>query len=453
MKRDIAFEKGLPAALDYEKLILGAILSGGANYQLASGVLAPEDFTTERHRRIFLRAGELYAAGSPLTVHSVGLALRDLGELEPDGVSYLIGLTDGVPALTDPSVDHYCSVIKDKSALRRVILIGHRLQQRCYDGGESPTAIIASESEALRGVEECKAIKPTLLSFSDVLEAHGGLNAYGQSGQPGIETPWPSLNRIIGGFQPGQMITIAGLTGVGKSAAALQIGMHAAARGIGVALFSLEMSAKEILDRAACGSAAIDSKKLERGALSDAERYRFQQAMAELVEQPLWISDSSACTLPAIHLALRKHIHKHPVGLLIIDYLQLLQTIGRQENRTQQIAEISRGIKLAAREFNLPVVVLAQFNRGPAVEKREPQLHDLRESGSIEQDSDKVIFLHVKNKPAHDAPLEVSMIVAKQRNGKSRKYIDLVFVERYARFEECAKGVDEAQMAFTGSAA
>jgi replicative DNA helicase len=136
-----------------------------------------------------------------------------------------------------------------------------------------------------------------------------------------------------------------------------------------------------------------------------------------------------------MHLALRKHIQRHRIGLLIIDYLQLMQTTGSKENRTQEVTEISRGMKLAAREFNVPVIVLAQFNRGPAATKREPELHDLRDSGSIEQDSDKVIFLHRK------ADLETSMIVAKQRNGKSRKYVDLLFVERHTRFEELEKGI------------
>ena len=196
------------------------------------------------------------------------------------------------------------------------------------------------------------------------------------------------------------------------------------------------MSAPDILKRAACSRAGIDSKKLERGGLSEIERKKFASAMDELLRFPTWIDDTTSCTLPAMHAALRKHIQKHPVGLLIIDYLQLMQTIGRKENRTQEVKEISRGIKLAAREFNIPVIVLAQFNRRPAAENREPALHDLRESGSIEQDSDKVIFLHPKSKAAQDGTLEVSMMVAKQRDGKSRKYIDLFFLERYARFEE-----------------
>jgi|SRR5579862_577609 len=440
MIHDTAFEKGLPASVISEQFVLGALLDG-AEYQLVAGILQTEDFTEERHRRIFCRIGELYSAGNPITAHSVGVELQRQSQLEAFGVSYLIELTEGLPTPPGPSLDYHCAVLREKSLLRRIIRNSENLCQRCYLGDQSGE-VLASANEMFSQIEGETAANPTLRSFGEILEAHGGLNAYSKSGEGGIQTPWSSLNRIIGGFLPGQMITIAGLTGTGKSAAALQIAQGAAEKqGIGVALFSLEMCAKEIFDRAVCSRSGIDSKKLERGALSQDERYKFQRAAAELIDLPIWIDDATACTLPAMHLALRKHIQKHQVGLLIIDYLQLMQTTGRKENRTQEVTEISRGMKLAAREFSIPVIVLAQFNRGPAAEKREPQLHDLRDSGSIEQDSDKVIFLHPKAKSSTEAPLEVSMIVAKQRNGKSRKYVDLMFIERYARFEEMEREV------------
>jgi replicative DNA helicase len=442
MSRDLALEKGLPASLDCERLVLGAVLTG-AQYQLVAGIVQAEDFFLEPHRRIFLRMGELYTAGHPIGVHSVGVELQRKGQLEScrhgaeGGLSYLAWLTDGLAPLSN--LDYYCQEIKNKSILRRLISSSQRLIDRCLAGGDLPTEVLATASEMIGQLAGETAPKPTLRSFGEILNAQGGLNSYATSEDAGIQTPWLSLNRIIGGFRPGQMITLAGLTGSGKSAAALQIAQHAAEeQGLGVALFSLEMSARDIFERAVCGRAGIDAKKLERRVLSEDERHKFSVAASELMSLPLWIDDTTSCTLPAMHAALRRHIQRHKIGLLIIDYLQLMQSVGKKENRTQEVTEISRGMKLAAREFGIPVVVLAQFNRGPATQNREPQLHDLRESGSIEQDSDKVIFLHRKPNGTRDGVVEVSMIIAKQRNGKSRKYIDLHFNEQYTRFEERA---------------
>jgi replicative DNA helicase len=434
VSNDLALERGLPASLESERLVLGAILSG-AEYQLVAGLLQVDDFSIEKHRRIFLRIGELYAAGAPITTYSVGIELQRQGQLEScDGITYLAELSD-IPTLAN--LDYYCHVVKNKALARRTIFSAKALIDRLLLDQDTPAEALASAGEIFRKLEGETVPQATLRGFAEIIEANGGLNAYGRSGESAVRTPWPTLNRIIGGFQPGQMITIAGLTGSGKSAAALQIAIHAAEKqGLGVALFSLEMSANEIFERAACSRAGIDSKKLERGELSQDERHEFSRAAAELSKLSLWIDDSTNCTLPAMHAALRKHIQRHKIGLLLIDYLQLMQTMGKRENRTQEVTEISRGMKLAAREFGLPVVVLAQFNRGPAAEKREPQLHDLRESGSIEQDSDKVIFLHPKTRATAVQASEVSMIVAKQRNGKSRKYVNLLFVEQYARFEE-----------------
>jgi replicative DNA helicase len=202
------------------------------------------------------------------------------------------------------------------------------------------------------------------------------------------------------------------------------------------------MSAQELLERLACGNAGIDSKKLERNKLAGQERYLFQKSANELVNLPLWIDDHTSCTLPAIHATLRKHMQQHEVKLLIVDYLQLIQPVGNRENRTQQVSELSRGMKLIAREYQIPVLVLAQFNRAPAIERREPQLHDLRESGSIEQDSDKVLFLHAKEPgpgSSFDSPIDVNLIVAKQRNGQQRKWVELRFFDRLCRFEEREK--------------
>jgi replicative DNA helicase len=431
---DLALEHGLPASLHCEKLVLGALLTG-TEFLLVAGILQAEDFSIERHRRILTCIGEVYESGTRIDTVSVAEALRSKGQLETNSVSYLAELIDVPYPLVN--LDYYCKTVKDKSILRRIIFNSQKLIDQCLSGQDAPDEVLARAGDFLRVLEGETAPQATLRSFAEVLDASGGLNTYCQSEEPGIPTPWPSLNRVIGGFRPGQVITLAGLTGSGKSAAALQIAEHAAEKGAGVAFFSLEMSAKDIFERAVCGRAGIDSKKLQRGALSEGERHNFTKAASQLVTLPLWIDDPPSCTRPAMHAALRRHIQKHKIGLLIIDYLQLMQVIGRKENRTQEVTEISRGMKLAARQFGIPVLVLAQFNRGPATQNREPALHDLRESGSIEQDSGKVLFLHPKPRLANsDAPLEVSMIVAKQRDGKSRKYVDLLFLERYARFEE-----------------
>ena len=447
MSQDLALEKGLPASLDCEKLVLGALITG-TEYQLVAGTLEADDFSLEKHRRIFLRMGELYNRGERIDRVTVANELRKQNQLEVDGVSYLASLDEGMPALAN--LESYVQIVKDKAILRRIVLNSNKLRDECLMGQDSPGEIISRFGDLLRDLESETAPKATLRSFGEILDDRGGINSYGRERDLGIQTPWHGLNRVIGGFRPGQMITIAGLTGTGKSAIALQIAQHAAEHShVGTALFSLEMGAEEILDRAACSRAGIDSKKLELGTLTASDRLALSKAVSQLVKLPLWVDATTGCTLPAMHAALRRHIQKHKIGLLIVDYLQLMQVIGRKENRTQEVTEISRGMKLAAREFQIPVVVLAQFNRGPAAEGRVPELHDLRESGSIEQDSDKCIFVHTgriekdaKNKTVWRPPVERDgfteslFIVAKQRNGASRRILKMLFADRFARFHE-----------------
>jgi len=441
MIHDITFEKGLPADEEAERLVLGCMMLGHLDVGIARGMLDGSDFALESHRRIFDAMEAVYTRGASvdrLTVHD---ELRRRGQAEAiGGRSYLVTLDNDLPAVSN--IESYVRIVKDKATLRRTAALANNLYNRCLNARDEPGDVLADAARFIRELgEQQRAKSKGLRGFAEIIADFGGLNSYAQNHDAGIQTPWPRINAIIGGFRPGQMITVAGLTGSGKSAFGLQVAQHAAQQGHGAAVFSLEMSEQELFERLACGNAGIDSKKLERNRLTDSERIAFQRAAAELANLSLWIDDSTSCTLPAIHAALRKHICSHAVKLLVIDYLQLMQSVGGRENRTQQISEISRGMKLIAREYKIPVIVLAQFNRGPAVERREPQLHDLKESGSIEQDSDKVLFLHPMEAAGtpQDAPTNVRLIVAKQRNGKKHRWVEMLFHDQYCRFNEVTR--------------
>lgn len=228
MSMDLALEKGLPASLDCERLVLGALLTG-TEFQLVAGVVQVGDFSLEKHRRIFECMAETYKSGTRIDTVSIAEGLRRRNQLEScDGVGYLVDLFDVPDRLVN--LDYYCKTVKDKSILRRTIFNSQKVINQCLADQDSPDEILAHASDLLRGLEGETAAKATLLSFAEILDGNGGLNTYCQSEEPGIPTPWPSLNRVIGGFRPGQVATLAGLTSSGKSAAALQIAQYAAGK-------------------------------------------------------------------------------------------------------------------------------------------------------------------------------------------------------------------------------
>ena len=448
---DIALERGLPVNLDAERFVLGAILMDDALYIQVAGALVSEDFSLEKHRRIFLRMGELYNRGERIDRVTVANELMKQNQLESvDGVSYLVSLDEGLPALAN--LDSYVRIVKDKAVLRRIIFTSQKLIDRCIIGEDEPDQILASAEESLLKLGESRA-QDALVNPQRIFEEfEGGINVFLDPSKriKGLSTGFLKLDEMTGGLHPGELVILAARPSMGKTALALNVAQHVAmhpAEKQTVAVFSLEMSRESLLTRMICAGARVDQQKFRAGYLNQDERRRLAKTASELVQAPLYIDDTSGTHLMDIHAKLRRLKAEHGLSLVVIDYLQLMSGRGRYENRNQEISTISRGLKLLAKDLKVPMLVLSQLNRAPETRPGDhrPQLSDLRESGSIEQDADLVAFIFREEVyKQEDERLKglAELIVAKQRNGPTGK-VNLVFLKEFTKFENRTNDLGE----------
>src|ERR1700736_1253942 len=440
---DITLEKGLPVNLDAERFVLGSILTDDTAFIQIAGVLEPEDFSLEKHRRIFNRMAELYARGERIDRITLANELMKLNQLEScDGLTYLVSLDDGLPTLAN--LDSYIRIVKDKSILRRIIFTSQKLIDRCIIGEDEPDQILAGAEESLLKLGESRA-KDALASPQRILdEFEGGLNTFLDPSKriKGLSTGFLKFDEMTGGLHEGELFILAARPSMGKTALALNIAQHVAmnpANPNTVAVFSLEMSKESLLTRMICASARVDQQKFRAGYLNQDERRRLQKAAADLVKSPLFIDDTAGVNLMDVHAKLRRLKAEHGLGLVIIDYLQLMSGRGRFENRNQEISSLSRGFKLLSKDLRVPMLVLSQLSRAPETRPGDhrPQLSDLRESGSIEQDADLVAFIfreEVYKPDREDLRGLAELLVQKQRNGPTGK-VNLVFLREFTKFE------------------
>ena len=443
-------EKGLPVNLDAERFVLGSILLDDSLYIQAAGTLQSEDFSLEKHRRIFRRMGELQERGERIDRITVANELMKFNELEAcDGLSYLVSLDDGLPQL--PNVDSYIRIVKDKAVLRRIIAVSQHMMNRCMQDTEDPDQILAAAEETLLRMGEAR-VKSGLMNADQILRDYdGGINAFLDPSKriKGISTGFLKLDEYTGGMHGGDLFIVAARPSMGKTAIALNIAQHVALKlKQTVAIFSLEMSQESLLTRMLCSAARVDSQRFRAGFLTQEERRKLSHALHELVEAPLYIDDTPGVHLMDMHAKLRRlQAERGKIGLVIVDYLQLMSGHGRFENRVQEVSALSRGMKLLAKELNVPMMVISQLSR--AVENRQgdhrPQLSDLRESGSIEQDADVVGFIfreEVYHRDREDLRGLAEFIVAKQRNGPVGT-VNLVFLHAQTKFENRAEDTGE----------
>ena len=448
---DIALEKGLPANLDAERFVLGAILTDDALYIQVAGALEADDFSLEKHRRIFLRMGDLYERGERIDRVTLANELMKQNQLESvDGLSYLVSLDEGLPALSN--LESYVHIVKDKATLRRIIFTSQKLIDRCIIGEEEPDQILASAEESLLKLGDDRA-QDALLSPQRIIDNfEGGVNAFLDPSKriKGLSTGYSKLDEMTGGLHEGELIILAARPSMGKTALALNIAQHVAMqpnRKQTVAVFSLEMSSESLLTRMICASARVDQQKFRASYLNQDERRRLAKAASDLVQAPLFIDDTAGTHLMDIHAKLRRVKSEHGLALVVIDYLQLMSGRGRYENRNQEISTISRGLKLLAKDLKVPMLVLSQLNRAPEIRQGDhrPQLSDLRESGSIEQDADLVAFIfreEVYKPDREDLRGLAELLVSKQRNGPTGK-VNLVFLREYTKFENRTNDLGE----------
>jgi replicative DNA helicase len=440
---DLALQKGLPVNIDAERLVLGSILIEDSLFLPVAAVLEAGDFSLEKHRRIYGRMADLYERGERIDRVSLAEELMKKNQLESvDGFSYLATLDEGLPRI--PNIDGYVRIVKDKSTLRRIIYTSQKLIDRCVLAEESPDEILAGAEESLLHLGEARA-KDALRSPSDVIERfQGGFQAFLDPSQriKGISTGFLKFDEMTGGLHAGDLFVLAARPSMGKTALALNIAQHVATHPSlrkPVAVFSLEMSAESLLTRMICAGARVDQQKFRAGYLNQDERRRLHQSAEELIESPLHIDDTPGTNIMDIHAKLRRMRGEHGLGLVIIDYLQLMSSRGRSENRNQEISAITRGLKLLAKDLAVPFVVLSQLSRAPESRPGDhrPQLSDLRESGSIEQDADLVAFIfreEVYKPDREDLRGAAELLLSKQRNGPTGR-INLVFLKECTKFE------------------
>lgn len=441
-------EKGLPGNVDAERFVLGSILLNGKLYVQAAGDLEPDDFSLQKHRRIFRRMAELQARGERIDRVTVANELLRHNELEScEGLAYLVSLDDGLPQILH--LDAYIRIVKDKAMLRRMIFASQHLMKRCLIGKQEPDEILAGAEETLLKLGESR-VNNGLVSPQQIIDSYpGGLNAFLDPSKrvKGIGTGFAKFDEKTSGLYAGDLFILAARPAMGKTALALNIAYHVATRlKRTVAMFSLEMCKESLLTRLLCSAARVDSQRFRCGYLNTAERQKLQAAACKLVEALLFIDDTAGIHLMDMQRKLRRLQSEYGLGLVIVDYLQLMTGRGRFENRNQEISSTSRGLKLLAKELHVPMLVLSQLNRAPETRRGDhrPQLSDLRESGSIEQEADLVAFIFREEvyRPNDESLRGIAeLILAKQRNGPVGK-IELVFLQEFTKFENRAQDAD-----------
>jgi len=448
---DISHEAGLPANIDAEKTILGAILLDNAAHAEAAEKLTEDDFSLDSHRRIFMRMSELMDAQRAVDIVTLANELARFKEVEAiGGVAYLASLTEGLPRR--PVIEEYIRIVKDKSMLRRLMSICATAIARAVDQSEDALGVLDAAEAGLLEVSEkgiSKGLQPLDQIVANTFRTID--NLYKESREvTGLATGFTQFDQMTSGLQKGELIIIAARPSMGKTALAINMAQNAAIdHNATVAIFSLEMSRESLLRRMLASQAWVDQRKLQTGFLGREDQEKLQNALGQLVESRLFIDDSAGISLSEMRAKARrlKHTAKG-LDLIVVDYLQLMSATvpssGRKnyENRTQEVSAISRGLKALAKELHVPVVALSQLSR--ASERRgddkRPMLSDLRESGSIEQDADVVAFIHRESyynrteemSEADRAKSEI--IIAKQRNGPTDT-VHLNFVAKYTRFD------------------
>lgn len=438
---EAGYERGLPSNLDAERFVLGSILLQPEAYISVAGLLDDSDFSLEANRRIYMRMRDLYERGSQIDRVTLADELMKQGQLESiGGLSYLISLDEGLPQIFN--LESYIKIVRGKSMLRRIILNSQQVIDRCFLAQEEAEDILADAEQSLLKISGANT-RDTLMNTGQIIEQVGMDTLLDPASRiKGISTGIYKLDEMTGGFRGGELIILAARPAMGKTALALNIGQHVATNPRNpktVAVFSLEMSKESLLTRMICSSGRVDQQKFRAGYLNSDERRQLAIAATNLVEAPLFIDDGSNANLMDMHAKLRRLKAEQGLGLVIVDYLQLMSSRGRQENRNQEVSALSRGLKLLSKELDVPVLVLSQLSR--ATESRpgdhRPQLSDLRESGSIEQDADMVFFVFREEyyKPdREDLRGLAELIIAKQRNGPTGK-VKLIFMHQYTKFE------------------
>ena len=429
------FERVPPQNLEAEQSVLGAILLDREAALKVAELLEPEDFYREAHQLIYRAVLDLLDAGEAVDTVTLSDRLRSRRELERvGGNGYLTTLVNTVP--TAANAEHYARIVSEKALMRRLIAAATEIARDVYEGDDDVAALIDRAEQRIFHIAQGRR-RQGHVRLHDVLvrtfEHLEQLSAH-KGDVIGVPTGFKKLDTMTTGLHPSELIILAARPSVGKTTLSLNISLNAARHGVPVAFFSLEMAREQLALRLLSAEAAVNMQRLRTGYVSEEDWSRLTRAASRLSEAPFYIDDTPNLSIMELRARARRMKAEHDIGLVVVDYLQLMHTRGRAENRQQEISEISRSLKALARELEVPVIALSQLSR--AVEQRQdrrPQLSDLRESGAIEQDADVVIFLW--ENPDYKDSLLIEAIIAKQRNGPTGT-VQLVFNKDFGRFAD-----------------
>jgi replicative DNA helicase len=437
-----AYERVPPHNIEAEESVLGSMLLSKDAIAEVLELLREDDFYRPAHRTVFRSVLELYGHGDAVDAVTVQEELRRSGALaDIGGAPFLHTLVASVP--TAANAGYYARIVKEAGVLRRLIDAGTQIVQLGFETPQDTEAAV-DQAESLvyqvaqgRVTEDYHSLRDVLTTTLEAIERlhedHREIT--------GVPTGFADLDRLTSGLQPANLVIVAARPAVGKSTLGLDVARHAAVRaGVPTVVFSLEMSKTELVQRLMCAECTVDMQRLRTGRMEESDWTRLTRSLGKLADAPLFIDDSPGTTMMEIRAKCRRLKQRHGLGLVVVDYLQLMQPSKRFENRQQEVSEISRSLKLLAKELGVPVVAISQLSRQTeARSDRRPMLSDLRESGALEQDSDVVLFIYRDELYDPESPRkgEADLILAKHRNGPTDT-VTVTFQGQYSRFAPMA---------------
>ena len=446
---DFSSHKLPPQHIEAEQSILGGILIENEAINRVTEILDGDDFYREAHRKIFNALINLSERDEPADLITLTNELRKIDQLDSiGGASYLASLIDSVP--TAANIQYYAKIVKEKAILRKLIQTSTEIITQSYEDRGDVEVFLDEAERSIFEISE-KRVRPSFYPIREIVkESFVTIEKLFKKKEAvtGVASGFKELDRMTAGFQPSDLIIIAGRPSMGKTAFCLDVAEYAAIYNkIPVAIFSLEMSKEQLVIRMLCSQANVEGTRLRTGYLNESDWPKLTIAAGSLSESPIYIDDTAALSVLEMRAKARRLKADHGLGMVIVDYLQLMKGRARVESRQQEISEISRSLKALAKELNIPVIAVSQLSR--KTEERtgnRPQLSDLRESGAIEQDADLILFIYrdeVYNRdPDNPNRGKAEVIIGKQRNGPIGK-IDLAFLDKFTTFKDLYKGENE----------
>jgi replicative DNA helicase len=430
-----------PQNVEAEQSVLGTILLSDHSLSAVLELIVSEDFYKNSHKLIFEAMIILFEKNEPQDIVTLSNLLKDRNQLEDaGGIGYLATLTSIVPVTSN--LLYYAKIIRQKAVLRNLINVNTEIASRCYEEQGDIDSLVDDAEQAIFEIARSKSDQSFTPLKRIIPSAFEAVELLSQRKEmiTGVPTGFTELDKMTAGLQPSDLIILAGRPSMGKTAFAMNIAQNAAVIDkTGVAIFSLEMSKEQLALRLLCSAGHVDSQRVRTGRLQDEDWPKLTRAVGMLEECPMWIDDTPAISVLEMRAKVRRLSSQFPLGLIVVDYLQLMRGRGSIENRTQEISEISRSLKAMAKELKVPVIALSQLNRSleSRTDKR-PMMSDLRESGAIEQDADVICFIYrdeVYNKAEDNPQKGISeIIIGKQRNGPTGT-VKLTFIKEFTMFE------------------